>query len=1250
MENIVNKGNEKGMKMKTKHNRLLVFLMAALVLVQQSNVTAFAGEISEVQETGSEIGVETSKNSEIGAETNENSEIGTETSENQEEESKTEASDIAAKQDFTYSQTGMEVSLHLSSPVAENAEVSLTELDPDDFENEAFTKWIGEKTVVGAKIYKIHLADASGNNIETGKVNFKMNLSEIAVPEAESGVDTRLSFLHIKDDGTVEEGSVSEEGNTAEITANGLSTFVFVRTVSSSKEKEKGILSIGEVEGNTFYVDSEEALQSALTSISEGEGSYTIHLKDDITLSSSINIEKNTVTIIGDGHTINFTKVEVPIRIDGGTSGTPVLILGDSEDSGNKLVLNGDGVAKDGGHLIVVAGIGNAIGNGTVKIYGDTTIQNSVSNNAFGGAIAVGQGGYLEMNGGLITNCGINGGSVNFGGGVAVINGGHFTMNGGFISDCYASTSYDTGWQVPAGAGGAVFVGQGSTFTMNGGSLSNNRASADGGAVALIASKDSYTDHGGWGFLDSRFEMNGGTISGNTAGHVGGGLAALGTCIDAYGLCTATLAAGRPENPGVYINAGTISGNSAHEGGGIFLNWIRSSIPVQIHNATINGNTAVSGAGIEVMSYWTQADIDGCTISGNQSTDGKGAGIYLKGNGSGNGTTLKNTTITNNTSTELGAGVYYDANSKLTISGANTIQNNNYNGTINNLNILDKDHPVYVNGSLAGSSIGLSDPTLWSDDLADKDSSAVSTAKLTSGFNEYNADIKPEEVFTSDHNTWVPDYGEKKEDTTSFGYDTTAASWSDIKVKDTVWVVPSIEEYSGSKTLYYNPNTKVYSISSSGSYPVAMILKDNTYYLAYKNRTSYYILKTFSGEPEMRSYILPGREMTYGHFPSDLSLDGYSYYRVNDFSTSSTKDISCYELIKISNGDGYDYTNEVRLVRGYAIKYMDGESEANFDSIEHPTTYSNKELTLVNPAEKTGYKFVGWYRDAAFSDGPITKLSADELIDDNGNIVLYAKWVQDISSEGIVIGDLENLVYNGKNQEQIPSVKTKDGTDLTASDYTVSYSEDTKNVGTVTVTITGKGNYTGSVTRTYDITKKELTVKTESAEKKYDGKPLTAEGSIDGFVEGESAELKLTGTQTDVGRSSNTYTIEWNDVTKESNYEVKETVGTLTVKEQDKKDNTTQKDNKNDNKNDTQDGNKTQNDNKKSPQNNKNTQNTAGTNTSKANVTNTSKANATNAAKTGDESNIFLWLALLLVSGGAVTATSFVGKKRKNKR
>ena len=111
----------------------------------------------------------------------------------------------------------------------------------------------------------------------------------------------------------------------------------------------------------------------------------------------------------------------------------------------------------------------------------------------------------------------------------------------------------------------------------------------------------------------------------------------------------------------------------------------------------------------------------------------------------------------------------------------------------------------------------------------------------------------------------------------------------------------------------------------------------------------------------------------------------------------------------------------------------------------------------------------------------------------------------------------------------------------------MSYSEDTKNVGEVTVTVTGKGNYSGKVQRKYHITKAPLTVTTEGATRAYNGQPLTAPGTVTGFVEGENAELQVTGKQTDVGSSKNTYNIVWTETTKADNYQVSDTVGTLTI-------------------------------------------------------------------------------------------------------
>ena len=153
---------------------------------------------------------------------------------------------------------------------------------------------------------------------------------------------------------------------------------------------------------------------------------------------------------------------------------------------------------------------------------------------------------------------------------------------------------------------------------------------------------------------------------------------------------------------------------------------------------------------------------------------------------------------------------------------------------------------------------------------------------------------------------------------------------------------------------------------------------------------------------------------------------------------------------------------------------------------------------------------------------------------------------------GVTINNPSNSVYDGKEHKWSPAVTDKEGNALVVgSDYEVAYStSDFRNVtGTITVTITGIGNYTGTVTRTYEITPKAYTVTTESAKKVYDGTALTAGGKIEGIVDGETVEFTTTGSRTVEGTSKNTYSLKWNGSAIQTNYKLaKESIGELTVK------------------------------------------------------------------------------------------------------
>lgn len=130
-------------------------------------------------------------------------------------------------------------------------------------------------------------------------------------------------------------------------------------------------------------------------------------------------------------------------------------------------------------------------------------------------------------------------------------------------------------------------------------------------------------------------------------------------------------------------------------------------------------------------------------------------------------------------------------------------------------------------------------------------------------------------------------------------------------------------------------------------------------------------------------------------------------------------------------------------------------------------------------------------------------------------------------------------------------VKIKsDGSDGKYSyDLSITYQDKSQTNPADTKTVTGKAEYT--------ITKRPVTLTSASDEKVWDGTALTndtvtvsaGEGNtVGGFVTGEGATYDVTGSQTNVGSSDNTFTYTLNEGTKDTNYEITQKTGTLTVK------------------------------------------------------------------------------------------------------
>ena len=165
-----------------------------------------------------------------------------------------------------------------------------------------------------------------------------------------------------------------------------------------------------------------------------------------------------------------------------------------------------------------------------------------------------------------------------------------------------------------------------------------------------------------------------------------------------------------------------------------------------------------------------------------------------------------------------------------------------------------------------------------------------------------------------------------------------------------------------------------------------------------------------------------------------------------------------------------------------------------------------KAQTVINA---TGHKSSGWITDKAASIGVKGSMHKECTVCKK---VLETAEIPALSrisiSKASVTLSTSTYAYDGKAKKPGVTVKLNGKTLKNSTDYTVSYSNNTK-VGTATVKITGKGNYTGSVSKTFKIKNnfKKATVSGIS-NKSYTGKNITQ--SITVKYNGKTLKMALT--------------------------------------------------------------------------------------------------------------------------------------------
>ena len=290
---------------------------------------------------------------------------------------------------------------------------------------------------------------------------------------------------------------------------------------------------------------------------------------------------------------------------------------------------------------------------------------------------------------------------------------------------------------------------------------------------------------------------------------------------------------------------------------------------------------------------------------------------------------------------------------------------------------------------------------------------------------------------------------------------------------------------------------------------------------------------------------------------ADKKLEAGTDYTV-EYSTSDFTNVGVIEvtITGISNYSGtvkrsYKVTpKEYTVTTDSATKIYSGtaltaggkvEGIVSGETVEFTTTGSQTEVGT----SKNTYELV--WKSAKATNYTLAKESIGELTVKAKSIV-----PDDSDKTGITVSEPSDSKYDGKEHKEVLTVTdTKTGKELVAgTDYSVTYSSDLVNAGTVKVTVAGLGNYSGSFTKTYKITKRSVTLTSATVSKVYDGSALTNTSitvSGDGFVEGEGASYEVTGSQTVVGNSANAFEYKLNEKTLASNYDITKVVGTLTI-------------------------------------------------------------------------------------------------------
>ena len=499
-----------------------------------------------------------------------------------------------------------------------------------------------------------------------------------------------------------------------------------------------------------------------------------------------------------------------------------------------------------------------------------------------------------------------------------------------------------------------------------------------------------------------------------------------------------------------------------------------------LYGGTITGNENLNATcGISVRRNCTFYMYGGC-ITGNTASAGRGGGISSSGT-----VYMYDGEITNNTVSGIGGGGVYNSGSFFMSGG--TISGNwlskSYNGSIGD------GGGVYVSSSSDAHMFVSGNATITGNTKNDADNNVYlckgKTFTVTDELSS-TAQIGVTSQVEPDSSTAI--------DIATAEQENAIKKYSFISDSDDYITTPS----SDGKHVQLDVHTHIWSYQTDGTTLTGTCIAEEC-----TNRTGGSIS---IAAPDELTYTGVAIEAVLTNNLRRVAAPAVTYKKKGDDTFTGTPVDAGSYIASITLGEGknaatatVEYTINPKDILGrYMIRYRMSKE-----------TYSGTEITPDYPMRYSSTNWLVLEKDRDYTLDYSNNLNVGTATITVTGIGNYTGTIteqfeivaKDIS--GVTIAPPSEQTYMGSEITPTPAV-TDNGRELTAGiDFDYSYENNT-DVGTAKITITGKGNYTGTAGTTFTIVPKEVTISagTYKVSKPYDGSTSAGIGSGELVVNG----------------------------------------------------------------------------------------------------------------------------------------------------